>query len=479
MAAKKMNGDGILFAGMSSNDVTGSQYYVRFGESKCLIECGLHQSSSNDYLDSYRINSEKFIFKPSELDFVFVAHAHIDHCGLIPRLVREGFHGQIITTGITAKVMKPLLMNSCFILQDEARVLSKRYHREYSPIYEEKDVHNAIGLISVYDKYGVQYELNENVSFEWLKNSHCVGAAQLRLILKNGCKVRKILYTSDIGAIHPENHYVSPTVIPDTFHDVAIMEATYGSGKRETKKKRSFDVAHLESAIDTTLGRGGTVVFPCFSFARTQEILTTIYEIYGKRDFQYPVYVDSKLSCEICDLYSDLLDGEDLEKWRRIWNWKPLKLISGKEESRANVADTSPKIVISSSGFCTNGRIVSYLKQYIPDRNSMIVFSGYVGDNPSYLSYRIKNYRNHPRIKINKELVNNRADCIGLYTFSSHANCQDLVSYGSSLMTNKLVLVHGEPDAKKTLKKLLEDAIFKNDRTYKVVESHKGMILHL
>lgn len=479
MATKKLKGNGIFFTGMSANDVTGSQYYIQFGNTKCLIECGLHQSSSNDYLDSYKINSEKFMFKPSELDYVFVAHAHIDHCGLIPRLVKEGFHGNIIATAITAKVMKPLLLNSCFIIQDEARVLSKRYHREYKPIYEESDVHKALGLISVYDQYRTVYTLNENVSFEWLRNSHCVGAAQLRLILRDGTNVRKVLYSSDIGAIMPENHYVMPTEIPEMFNDVTIMESTYGNEKRDAKKPRSFDVKHLESAIDTTLERGGTVVFPCFSFARTQEILTTLYEIYGAAEFRYPIFVDSKLSCEICDLYSDLLQGEDLAKWRKIWNWKNLRFISGKEESKANVANTQPKIVISSSGFCTNGRIVSYLKQYVPDRNSMIVFSGYVGDNPSYLSYRIKNYRNHPTIKVNKEIVANRADCIGLYTFSSHANCKDLVRYGSNLLTNKLVLVHGEPDAKKHLRELLELAIPAYNRTYKVVESHKGMMIHL
>ena len=127
MAKKKLKNNGIFFTGKSSEDVTGSQYLVRFGNTQCLLECGLHQSSSNDYLDSYKINSEKFQFKPKELDYVFVAHTHIDHCGLIPRLVKEGFTGKIITTGITAKIMKPLLLNSCMIINDEARVLSKRY----------------------------------------------------------------------------------------------------------------------------------------------------------------------------------------------------------------------------------------------------------------------------------------------------------------------------------------------------------------
>ena len=112
MSRKKIKTDGIYFTGKSSDDVTGSQYVVKFNDCKCLLECGLYQSASNSYLDSYRTNSEKFKFKPAELDFVFVAHAHIDHCGLIPRLVREGFKGKIITTKETAMIMKPLLLNS-------------------------------------------------------------------------------------------------------------------------------------------------------------------------------------------------------------------------------------------------------------------------------------------------------------------------------------------------------------------------------
>ena len=127
MAKKKLKRDGVYFTGESANDVTGSQYLVRFGKYQCLLECGLHQSRSNDYLDSYKINSEKFKFNPKEIDYVFVCHTHIDHIGGLPRLVKEGFNGKIIATSQTAAIMKPLLMNSCYIVNDEANILSKRF----------------------------------------------------------------------------------------------------------------------------------------------------------------------------------------------------------------------------------------------------------------------------------------------------------------------------------------------------------------
>lgn len=480
MAKKKLKDNGIFFTGKSSEDVTGSQFLVKFGDSQCLLECGLHQSASNDYLDSYKINSEKFKFKPSEIDFVFVNHTHIDHIGLIPRLVKEGFCGKIITTGKTAKIMKPLLLNSCAIIQDEARILSKRYKREYKPLYEEEDVYKTLSLIETYDTYNTVFQLNDNISFQWFYNSHCIGAAQLQLILKDGTKTKRVLYTSDLGALRTNNHYVPNTEIPSSFQDVVIMESTYGLAKRNVKKKRSFDIAHVKAAVETVLERKGTVIFPCFSFSRTQEILTTLYEIFiHDNSFDAPIYIDSKLSCDISELYFDLLKGLDRKKWEEICAWDNVHFIKEKPESLSCVSDGTPKIIISSSGFCTNGRVVDYLKKYLRDRNSMIIFSGYAGDNPSYLSYRIKNYRDHKFIKINKEMIPNRADCITLSTFSSHANFDDLVTFGSSLNTNKVVLVHGSQEAKKCLSEKLADVISKNDKTYRVVSAHRGMIIRL
>lgn len=480
MGKKKIKTDGIYFLGKSSDDVTGSQYLVKFGSTQCLLECGLYQSSSNSYLDSYRVNSEKFKFKPSEIDFVFIAHPHIDHCGLLPRLVKCGFHGKIIATSRTAAIMKPLLLNSAFIIKDEARILSKRYKRNYEPLYEEADVYNALNMVYEYDNYGDIVGLSDTVSFQWIRNSHCVGAAQLQLILSNGAKTKKILYTSDLGSLTTKNHFVSNTEIPATFNDVTLMESTYGSGKRDSRKTRSFDMELLKSAIDTTIERGGTVVLPCFSFSRTQELLSTLYELYSDDDsFLFDVIVDSLLSCDICDLYKTVLDEKDISFWESVLNWDRLKLIREKEESKSMIENHKPKVVLSASGFCTNGRVVGYLKEYIKDPNSIIVFSGYAGDNPSYLSYRIKQYRHNKTISINKVRIPNRADCVSLTTFSSHANCADLVRYGSSLNTNKLVLVHGDEESKHILSDKLKQAISNNNHTYKVLCAFRGMVVHL
>lgn len=475
---KKNKDNSIHFIGQNANDVTGSCIYLKFNGKHILLECGLYQN--NNYLDSYNINSEKFNFKPSEIDYVFVCHTHIDHIGLIPRLMKEGFHGKIIASHATAQLMKPLLYNCVYILENEANILSSKFKRNYSPIYDESDVKNSLKSIVEYDEIHKIYELDDVVSFKWFENSHCVGSRQLQLILRdqNGVK-QSILYTSDIGSINTKNHYLKNTEIPESFNKITIMESTYGEPGRINKKTRKFDLEKLHTAIDTVINRGGSVIMPAFSFSRTQEILTCLYELYYNTDFKYEIIVDSMLTCDICDLYDSILIDEDLDLWKNIRFWKNVKFIKEKEDSLFYVKNHTPKIVLTSSGFCTNGRILSYLHEYLKDENSMIIFSGYTGADNSYLSYRIKNFKENKVIKISGDPVENKADCISLGTFSSHANRNELIEYGSKINTEKLVLVHGSQVAKNSLKEDLKKAISLEDKSFKVIASTKDMVINL
>ena len=475
---RKLKEDGILFCGNNATDVTGSMILIKFCGKQILLECGLYQD--NSYLESYKVNSEKFKFNPSEIDYVFICHAHIDHIGLLPRLVKEGFSGKIISTYATSVIAKYLLLNCAYIVADEAKILSKRYNRDYVPLYSEDDVWNTLKLFEVHDKYDLLYQLDDVVTFQWIKNSHCVGAAQLQLILDSQVNQKKILYTSDIGALKTKNHYVQNTEIPDYFNDYVIMESTYGLNTRMLKKNREFDIEHLRVAINTVIERQGSIILPAFSFSRSQELLTALYLLFGNDDsFNTPIIIDSMLTCDICDAYGNLLSDTDYALWNKVYNWKNVRYIREKVDSQSCVIDSTPKIVISSSGFCTNGRILSYLSQYLKDINSMICFSGFVGDNDSYLSYRIKNGKTHKTININKKPIPNRADCITMSTFSSHANFNDLLAYGGNLRTNLLVLVHGSVEAKNCLKEHLKEEISKNNKTYKVKCSENDMVIPL
>ena len=235
-----------------------------------------------------------------------------------------------------------------------------------------------------------------------------------------------------------------------------------------------------ENMTTMVIQLGSSIILPAFSFSRSQELLTTLYLLFGENeDFKTDIVVDSMLTCDICQAYEDVLDSDFCELWTKVYNWKNVKYVREKVESKAWVNDPIPKIVISSSGFCTNGRILSYLDKYLRDINSMICFSGFVGTDDSYLSYRIKNGKAHKTININKVPVSNRADCITMSTFSSHANFDDLLKFGSNLNTNQLVLVHGATEAKNCLKEHLREEISKNDKCYKVKCSEKDMIIPL
>ena len=440
----------------------------------------------NDKLKSYKANNKKFPFKANEIDYLFVPHIHIDHIGLIPRLVADGFKGKIIMTRESSFISKALLKNSAYILESDAKYLSDKYKKTYEPIFKSQDVEQTYEYVYEYSDYNLIYNLDNIVSFQWLENSHCVGAAQLQLILNdtNGDrnKKKRILYTSDLGGLNNKNHYVKNTKMPTFFNDVVIMEATYGNkDKVVSTVSRKKDNLKLKNAIDSTLSNGGNVIMPCFSFARTQEILTNLYDLYSEdSSFNYSVVIDSQLSCEICDIYKKILANEDLDKWKAVLKWDNVSLVSEKTTSDLVLADNRPKIIISSSGFCLAGRILKYLQKYLSDKNSMVIFSGFIGDDESYFSYRIKNSDKFKTLSVGsiKDIPNN-IKCTCLSSYSGHASRKDLIKFGGNLNTEKLILVHGSEKSKLDLAEDLKAEVSKNNKSYKVLCSTKDMVVHL
>ena len=472
----------MIFSGYAAQDVTGSEIAINYNGKNILIECGMHQSS--DILKAYNANIQKLPIKASKIDYVFVMHTHIDHIGRLPILFKRGFSGKIICTPETKVLAKDLLINSSYIAESDARHLSHKYHKVYQPLYDKYDVNTVMDYFVTYDTYNTIHTLDDTVSFQFFKNSHCVGACSLQLILNNGKETKKITYTSDLGAIHTNNSFVNNLDykgITNTYSDIFIGESTYGDGKRDTKRLRSKDLEILKSTILNTLESGGCVLNPSFSFARTQEMLKCIYYMFSDNEEfgDTEVFVDSLLSTTMCEDYLKVLSGADLYEWKKIMGWKNLRFIKDKSDSISNISDKRPKVVISSSGFCMNGRVVDYLKSYIENENNTIIFSGFCGADKTYLGYRIKNAKPNEIINIDGKGYKNAAHVVNLVTFSSHADFADLNEIYSNLKTNKLVLVHGSEQAKINLKNSLEQRISKNNKTYKVVCATKGMVINL
>lgn len=475
MGSKRKEKVSISFVGEASDGVTGSSVLIETDKKKILLECGLYQD--NTIVDAYKINSRKFDFKPKEIDYLFLMHAHADHTCLTPKLIRNGFEGKILLTSITAKLLKFLLPDSANIIGKDARYISRKSGKQVEPLYEEEDVENTFDLMYEYE-CGEIHKLDDKISFKFLHNSHIIGATQLELFIKDeNSRVTKILYTSDLGSTRLKKSFVDDTEFC-TKSNIVITESTYGNAERNvTKKDREKDIEKIKTVVEQVcIENKGRILIPSFSLDRSQYMIKVLYDLFGNDDkFSIPIIVDSPLTQNITNVYKEVLEGENKELIEKITNWKNVKFITETSESKASVVDKKPKIVISSSGMLTAGRSVNYLKDFLPNSKDMVIFIGFSSKNT--LASKIKNAKEQKTITIDKIKYANRCGVIDLRSFSSHIQQDELVNYMKNINTEKIVLVHGDKSAKLELKNLLEQELDKMCSTTKVVCAHRGMIV--
>ena len=438
---------------------------------------------SNDILQAYNINKDMFAHVPmGKIESIIICHFHGDHQNLLPLCWKLGFCGKVFMTQETYNISKDMMLNSASIVESDAKYLSKRFHRNYSPLYDKWDVATVFDYVVPIQEYSTDITINENMSFKFHHNTHCIGASSISLTLTDDTKVKRVFYSSDLGAINCQNHFVSNYDFGEyeKYYDVAFIESTYGDGKRDNKRKRSKDLAILDTIIKETINKCGKVIIPSFAAVRTQEIMYSLYSLYHNDDnFKTQILVDSPLAKAVCADYLKSLYGAELAIWESVLRWDRIKFVGDKNQSLKAIYSEEPVIVIGSSGFCTNGRIVEWLKNYLDDENSSLVFVGYVGGDDSYLAYKIKNADSGKKISVNGKWVDNNISVHALQTFSSHANCKDLVEIGSSLNCGKIVLHHGSDTAKQNLKKKLEEVYYEKSKSTNVVIANQGMYIKL
>lgn len=477
MAKKKTEKSDITITYLGNNaiDVTGSCILIETPNKNILLECGMVQSCG-DSLDDFKTNSKPFPFKAKNIDYVFLNHAHIDHSGLLCKLIHDGFNGTIITTTITSKLLKPMLADSCNIIKGDSKALSKKRKKEVLPYYNNDDVDETLNHIYEYD-YNKVYKLIEDISFKFIKNSHIIGAAQLELYLKNKMGIQKtILYTSDLGAFKVKNHYVDAND-KCTKSNIVISECTYGARNKESAPNREKDLEKLKTIIlEVCIQKHGRLLIPVFALSRSQEILTNLYEMYkDDKDFNIPIIVDSPLILQINKVYHESLANENLKLFNDVCNWKNIRFIKDHDDSKACIADKSPKIVLSSSGFLTRGRSCFYLQEYISNPNDCIVSVGYSPETSTF--GKIKN--GEPVIKIDGKKYKNRCSCITFNSFSSHIPRHELMSYLKSIYCEKYILVHGNTEGKIEFKEDLEKELSKMCRSSHVICTTKDSVTRL
>ena len=466
----------INFIGEAANDVTGSCIHIKTSNKQILLECGTFQSCGST-LENYKVNNQHFEFKPKDIDYVFLMHNHVDHIGLTPKLYRNGSTAKIIAPNGTKEIAEILLKDSAHIMETDALELSNKFKRDYIPIYTESDVDRCLNYYTEYP-IGEMIQLDEYVKFRFVPSGHILNSAQLELWVAEGNTTKKIGYTSDLGNLHIKKYYTN-TFEPIKKCDVLIGETTYAREERiANQRMRNKDLEKLEAAIrQTCVDNRSRLLIPVFANDRCQNMLTYIYDIFGKdENFNIPVLIDSPMATRVCMVYRELLEGSDAEKWRQVLSWKNVRFVEDALESREWRDSNQPVIVLASSGMMVRGRSTAWAHSMLPRANDRIVFCGFAAENS--LASIIKEGK-QKTITVSGHRVKNKCQVTDLHSFSSHMQRDSLLKIYGAAECEKIVLVHGEMNGKIELSKHLQEVISKNNNTSKVVVANKGYSLSI
>ena len=424
--------------------VTGSCHCVECNGKKILIDCGLQQG--RDERDNRELD-----FNPGYIDAVVVTHAHIDHSGRIPLLVKQGFTGNIYCTRLTGQLLSIMLRDSAHIQESDAQWLNqkgKRAGREpVEPLYTVADAEAALSHV-VTCEYGDELEIEPGVRVRFTDAGHLLGSASVEMWLTEGGETRKIVFSGDIGN-RDQPIIRDPSYITEA--DYVLTESTYGDRNHDMEEDPEY-TEKLAAIIDDTLGRGGNVIIPSFAVGRTQELLYFIREMKEQGMVKsvpgFPVYVDSPLAGEATKIFSgDLhgyLDEEAIEalKGGALFQFPGLNITETSEESKALNMDKVPKVIISASGMCDAGRIRHHLKHNLWRKESSVVFVGYQGEGT--LGRRLLD--GVKSVKLFGEEIAVRARIVNFHGLSSHADRDGLLRWIDHFdpKPREVFVVHGD-----------------------------------
>ncbi len=440
----------IRFLGASTS-VTGSCHLITTNNHKFLLDCGQFQGS--DEMDE--LNAKEFDFDPAEIEFLILSHAHIDHSGRIPLLVKRGFKGKIYCTDATADLLVVMLKDSASIHERETEWKNRKNQRAgkplVEPLYTMKDADAALNNV-VPILYNQLIELNESVKVVFNDAGHILGSSIVELFITENEEVSKIVYSGDLG-VRGRPILRDPTIIKKA--DYVIMEATYGNRVHE---KNSDSIDKLIDIVLKTTRRGGNVIIPSFAVGRTQELIYEFNRFYEEHS-EYKdelknmmVYVDSPMAISATEVFrgnAQVFNDETRDYILRgdhPLDFPNLIFTRTADESIALNTNPNPKVIISSSGMCEAGRIKHHLKHNLWNPKSSIVFVGYQARGT--LGHSILN--GDKKVSIFGEKIHVEAEIHNLEGFSGHADKNGLMEWlaGFKQQPKQIFLVHGEEDSK-------------------------------
>jgi len=433
----------------ANRQVTGSCHYLKTGGARLLVDCGMFQERA--FLPR---NWEPSSLRPKNLDALFITHAHIDHCGLVPKLVREGFRGPIHATHASAELIKLLLEDSARIQVEDATYKKKRHRKEGRrgkhptvPLFTEKDVRRTLPLIRPVH-YGQEVKVNDHATVKFHDAGHILGSAMLEIDVRTGHGMRRLIFSGDIG------QWDRPIVRdPSVFAqaDYVIIESTYGNrahGMGENGNGHDIE-SQLAEVIVRTVAAGGNLVIPTFAIERAQEMVYHIARLVSAKKIPpVPVYLDSPMAARATEVFRRHRECFDDEAWHLInsghspLRFDGLRVVESAEESKDINRQKQPVIIMATSGMCTAGRIKHHLAHNISKSNSTILFVGYQAQGT--LGRQI--ISGNPRARIHGHEHTVRASVEEIHGFSGHADGPALMHWLSHFQKppRHVFVTHGE-----------------------------------
>ena len=440
--------------------VTGSCHCLEVGGRRILVDCGLQQGRDE-------VSNGEFPFAAGSIDAVLITHAHIDHSGRVPMLIKQGFQGRIITTRLTADLLDIMLLDSAHIQESDAEWKNRKAERSgaprVEPLYTIADVERVRSFMTTCE-YGQQVTVVPGVTATFVDAGHLLGSASIIVEATEGDVTKKIVFSGDLGNINQP-------IIRDPTHlsgaDYVVMESTYGDRNHTEVWSYTDDLAAI---IDETISRGGNVVIPSFAVGRTQELLYFIREIKDaklvKSNPDFPVYIDSPLAKRATTIFTGDLRGyldedalELVQDGTHMFNFTNLRMTETGEESKALNADPTPKVIISASGMCDAGRIRHHLKHNLWRPECTVVFVGFQGEGT--LGRSLLN--GVDKVKMFGEEIAVRARIVNFQGLSSHADRDHLISWISDFTEQKpqhVFVVHGDREVAPYFAKTVADLGF-------------------
>jgi len=427
----------------ATRTVTGSKYLLESAGKRVLVDCGLFQG----YKELRLRNWDEFPIDPASIDLIVLTHAHIDHSGYIPLLVKNGFKGKVICTHPTKELCEILLKDSGYLQEEDARRANKYNYSKHKialPLYTVADAKKALTQFESLS-FGEPYYIDDGFHFAFNRAGHILGAASIRM----HCEHKSIVFSGDIGRF--EDPLLKPPADID-YADILICESTYGNKLHDT----SNPIQELGAVIRDTAARGGAVLIPSFAVGRAQSILYYLKLLKESGDIPHmPIYLDSPMATSATNLLCSFSRELRVDSAMAKAICSVASYVTTPEESYRIGNLSMPRIIVSASGMATGGRVLHHLKQFLPNYRHTVLFAGFQAGG----TRGDRLLRGEKEVKIHGQLIPVKASVHCLNSLSAHADYKELLQWLSTLKKapTKVFITHGEQESALAFKDKIQE----------------------